>query len=135
MPLTLLGAAMCTLFLAVLLGAWLSALYLLREEPPGGMITGLIHGTLGTATVAMVLLALQGKRAATPHAIPTSAGGFGWTAFAILAATLLGGLTILITHFRRKPISPLLVAAHACGGITGAVILAAYWTTRASFGR
>jgi hypothetical protein len=137
MHLTLLTAAMGTVFLAVLLGAWLSSLYLLREEPPKGMIVGLIHGTLGTATVALVLFALQGPRThQTPHGPHTGgAGSFGWTAFAVLAATLVGGVTILFNHLRGRPIMPLLIAMHACAGVAGAVILAAYYSTPASYGR
>jgi hypothetical protein len=137
MHITLLTAGMGTLFLAILLGAWLSSLYLLREEPPKGMVVGLIHGTLGTATVALVLLALQGPRThATAHGpVTSSAGSFGWTGFVVIAATLAGGLTILFNHLRNRPISPLLIAMHACGGVAGGVILAAYYSTAASFGR
>jgi hypothetical protein len=137
MHLTLLGAAMGTLFVAVLLGTWLSGLYLLREQPPQGMITGLVHGSVGALTVGLLLLALIRPPETMPHPHPHGTGGasFGWMAFVILAGALLGGLTILVTNLRRKQVSILLVAMHACAGIAGAVIMAAYWTTYASFGR
>jgi hypothetical protein len=124
-------AALATSFLALMLGGWLSTIYLLREEAPRGRITGLVHGSLGAATVVLLFLALQGPRRGTT----TGAGGFGWTSFVILALALTGGLAILATHMRRRPVSPVLVAMHACAGLAGAVILAAWWVAPSSYGR
>jgi hypothetical protein len=126
---------MGALFLAVVLGLWLSSLYLLRDEPPKGMITGLIHGTIGAITVALVFLALHKPNTGQGPNAGHGAGGFGWTAFYILVITLAGGLTILISHLSRRRISPLLVAMHATAGIAGAVILCAYWVSPSSYGR
>ena len=134
MHVTFLAGAMAALFLAVVLGLWLSSLYLLREEPPKGMITGLVHGGLGTAVVALVFLALHFPVTSGRNA-GTSAGSFGWTAFYTLLLTLGGGVTILGLNLSRRKISPLLIAMHATLGVAGAVILCAYWVSPSSYGR
>jgi hypothetical protein len=135
MHLTYLAAAMGALFLAVVLGLWLGSLYLLREQPPKGMIVGLIHGIIGAACVALLFWALHGPGTVPGPHFGHAAGNFGWTAFIVLAATLLGGLTILSLRLLRKSISPLLIGMHATAGIAGAVILCAYWVNPGSFGR
>jgi len=129
-------AAVSVMAVAIVLGLWLSSLYLVREEPPKGTpLTGLIHGTIGAITVALVFLALHKPNTGQGPNAGHGAGGFGWTAFYILVITLAGGLTILISHLSRRRISPLLVAMHATAGIAGAVILCAYWVSPSSYGR
>jgi ABC-type transport system involved in cytochrome c biogenesis permease subunit len=135
MHFTLLAAAMGALFVAVVLGLWLSSLYLLRDEPPKGMVTGLVHGTVGAVCVALVFYALNRPNPGPGPTHGHAAGSFGWTAFYTLVITLAGGLTILAMHLTRRKISPVLVAMHATAGIAGAVILCAYWVTPSSYGR
>jgi len=124
--------AIALLSVAVLLGLWLAAGYLIYDTPPRYMgVTGYIHGAVGAACLALLYVALQGPGQDGIHA----AGKFGWTGFVLLAATLLGGLLILSLHLLRRAVSPVVVAMHASVGIAGAVIVLAYWSNHASFGR
>jgi hypothetical protein len=125
-------AALAAMLAAICLGLWLSAMYLIREEPPKTIpVTGMLHGAAGLAAVALLLLALRGP----PRGVHTGAGGFGWTAFGLMAAALAGGLTILTFHLRRKGAPTLLIAMHAMLGIAGGVMLSAWWASPVSFGR
>ncbi len=120
------------LSVAVLLGLWLAAGYMIYDTPPRHVnVTGPLHGAAGALCLALLYMALQGPGRDGAH----SAGKFGWTGFVLLAATFLGGLTILSLHMLRRSISPVLVAMHASVGIAGAVIVLAYWSNHASFGR
>ncbi len=116
------------LCVAVVLGLWLSAQYLIEEAKPAimGRIAA-VHGAAGAACVLLLYLTLH-------HPGPP-AGKFGWTAFVVLAAALAGGVTVLSFHLRGKPVAPALVAMHASAGMAGAVMLAAYYSSPASFGR
>jgi peptidoglycan biosynthesis protein MviN/MurJ (putative lipid II flippase) len=119
-------AAIAILCIAVALGLWLSAQYLIEEKKPPIMSrVAAIHGSAGALCVALLYLSL--------HHAGHSAGKFGWTAFIVLAAALAGGLTILSFHLRGKQINPTLVAMHASAGMAGAVMLAAYFASPASF--
>ena len=124
-------AALAAMVVAVCLGLWLSALYLIREEPPKGIpIVGMIHGTAGAAAVVLLYLALQGP----PRGVHTGGGTFGWISFVFMAMTLAGGVTILTLHLVRRGAPTLLIAAHALLGITGGVMLSAWWSSPVSFG-
>jgi hypothetical protein len=124
-------AAIAAMTLALCLGLWLSALILIREEPPKSIpITAMVHGTAGATAVVLLLLALRGP----PRGVHTGAGGFGWTAFALMATALLGGITILSFHMRKRGAPSLLIAMHAMLGIAGGVMLSAWWASPASFG-
>jgi len=116
------------LCVAVGLGLWLSAQYLIEESTSSlmGRIAP-IHGTAGAILVALLWLSL--------HRPGPPVGKFGWTAFVVLAATLVGGLTILSFNLRGKPPNRTLVAMHAFVGATGAVMVAAYFSTPGSFSR
>jgi hypothetical protein len=121
-------AVVAILCVALALGVWLSMQYLIEERAPPimGRIAA-IHGTAGALCVATLYVALSRPGPAV--------GKFGWSAFVVLAATLAGGLTILSFNLRAKPPSRLLVAIHALAGMTGAVMVAAYFSTPGSFGR
>jgi hypothetical protein len=128
----MLNAAIATMLAALCLGLWLSGLHLVREEPPKTIpVTGMIHGAAGLAAVVLLLLALRGPA----RGVHTGAGSFGWTAFALMAAALAGGITILTFHLRRKGAPTLLIAMHGMLGIAGAVMLSAWWASPASYGK
>jgi hypothetical protein len=125
-------AAMFAMVIAVFLGLWLGALYLIHEEPPKHVPrVGMVHGAAGATAVALLLLALQGPR----RGVHTGAGGFGWTAFTLMALALAGGVTILTLHLRKRGAPTLLIAMHAMLGVAGSVMLSAWWSSPASFGR
>jgi energy-converting hydrogenase Eha subunit A len=113
---------------AVGLGLWLGAQYLILEVPSAkARRIAIAHGIVAAACVALTYVALARPG---PPVI-----GFGWAAWYVLAVTLAGGLTILMFNlFRRVPAKPL-IAAHAMAGLVGAVMLAAYFSTKGSFGR
>jgi hypothetical protein len=129
----MLYAAVAALCIAVPLGLWMSSLHLVRDEPPAGLSrVAAVHGSFGAACVVLLSLALQGPdRRGGGH----GAGGFGWFAFALLAVTLVGGLTILGHYLRGRAAPAVLVAAHAMLGIAGAVMLTAYFSSPVSYGR
>ena len=92
-------AAVTAMLVAVVLGLWLSAKYLIHETPPKGLaLTGIVHGIAGASAVTLMLLALRGPR----RGVHTGAGGCGWASFCLMAGALAGGLTILSFHMRRR---------------------------------
>jgi hypothetical protein len=91
----------------------------------------MIHGASGLAAVVLLGLALRGPA----RGVHTGAGGFGWTAFGLMATALAGGVTILTFHLRRKGAPNLLIAMHGILGIAGGVMLSAWWASPASYGR
>jgi hypothetical protein len=122
-------AAVSVMAVAIVLGLWLGSLYLVRDEPPKAIpITGLLHGAAGATSVVLLLLALRGP----PRGEHTGAGSFGWTAFWLMALALAGGVTILSFHLRRRGAPALLIAMHGMLGISGGLILAAWWASPAS---
>jgi len=124
--------AISAMAVAVCLGLWLSALHLIREEPPKKIpVAGIVHAMAGATAVGTLLFALRGP----PRGVHTGAGGFGWTAFVMLALALAGGVTILSFHLRRRGAPVLLIAMHGMLGIAGGVMLAAWWASPVSFGR
>ena len=125
-------AALAAMGFTILLGMWLGALYLIREEPPKRIpVTGLLHGSAGVLSVVLLLLALRGP----PRGVHTGAGAFGWTGFALLAAALAGGVAILTFHLRRRGAPTLLIAMHGMAGVAGGILLAAWWASPVSYGR
>jgi hypothetical protein len=135
MLLTLLAVTMGVMFVTVVLGLWLSSLYLVNEAPPKSRAVGLIHGGIGAICVTLLYFTLHGPNISKGRNAGHPAGSFGWTAFYVLVIALAGGLTILSLQMTRRRITPLLVAMHATAGIAGAVILCAYWVSPSSYGR
>jgi hypothetical protein len=128
----MLTASLTVTTIVVLLGLWLSSLHLIREEPPRTIpVTGMVHGAAGAVAVVLLLVALQGPR----RGVHTGAGGFGWTAFALMALALAGGVTILTFHLRKRGAPVLLIAMHAMLGIAGGVMLSAWWASPVNFGQ
>jgi hypothetical protein len=118
-------AAIVVLTVAFGLGLWLGCLYMLVERPPGRLTwIGGLHGAAGTAGVGVLLLALHGP----PQGVRLGAGPFGKIAGALLVAALAGGLTVLTTHMRKRPVSVGLVALHGTFAIMGYTLLCTYFS-------
>ena len=81
-----------------------------------------LHGLLGIAGFAALLLALRGP----PRGVTMGVSGFGRFAAVLVAAALLVGLTILRQRLRRRWISTLTLGVHATLAIAGVVVLAGY---------
>jgi hypothetical protein len=127
----MLYATMAALMLAVVFGLWLSSLHLLQEKPPPHIgWVGALHGLVGASCVVLLWITLRRP----VHGTVQSVGGFGWTAFWMLALTLLGGLTIASFYLRKQTPGPVLIALHATLGIGGAVMLAAWYSLPSSYG-
>jgi hypothetical protein len=124
-------AAVSILGIVVLIGLGLGSLYILHETPPKHVMpVGWLHGGLGAAGVATLVLALRGA----PLGVARGAGSFGWVSGVMLLATLAGGLLILLIHMRQRAVPPLLIVMHGTLGIAGYVLLAAYFSSKASYG-
>ena len=121
--------SIAVLGLAVLAGGWLGAQVLMLEEtPPLGLHwKGLAHGATGLAGLAVLVAALWGAAPAL-HAVRMGAGGFGRFSAALIAGAAVIGLTILLQQVRRRPLKPVLIAAHGLLGITGYTLLVTYLT-------
>lgn len=78
-----------------------------------------LHGAVGAASLAVLLLALGGGR--PPGRMGTA--GFGRTAAALLAAALALGLSMAVAAWRGRRPSGALVGAHAGLAIAGLVVL------------
>ena len=124
----MLSIAVAVMCVAVGIGLWLGAQILIIEVPSAHTRkVAIVHGVVAVGCVVLTYVAL------VRPGPPVSA--FGWGAWYILAATLAGGLTILTFNLlRRTPATPL-IAVHAMAGLAGAVMLAAYFSTKGSFGR
>ena len=123
----LLIVAIVILGLVVAAGTWLARGYLLTDEPPAGLNRmGIAHGAAGLAGLAVLVAALPGPL--TAHSIKMGAGKFGTISAVLMAAGLLLGSAILITHLRRKPVSTTLVGVHGLLGISGYTLLVTYLT-------
>jgi len=124
----MLSIAVAVMCVAVGLGLWLGAQHLIVETPSlHARRVAIAHGMVAATCVALTYVALARPG---PPVI-----GFGWAAWYVLAATLAGGLTILAFNLVRRPPAKPLIAAHAMAGLAGAVMLAAYFSTKGSFGR
>lgn len=104
---------------AVVLGGGLAIHFMRGEEmrrPPWPI--GVVHGALGAAGLASLLLVLR-------NGLPPS--GMGTTGFASAAAVLLGIALLLglVIGLRRHRPHGLLVAVHASLAVVGFVVL---WT-------
>ena len=124
-------AAVVAMVVTVALGLWLASLHLIPEKPPQRVpVVGIVHALAGATATGALLLALRGP----PRGVQTGAGSFGWIAFGTMALALLGGLTVLGLHLRRRGAPSLVIAAHALLGITGGVVMAAWYASPSSYG-
>jgi hypothetical protein len=120
--------AIAILTLVVGIGGWLGALYLMIDSPPARLgWPGLLHGAGGAAGVVVMIMALR-THPAGKHAIKMGVGGFGIFAGVLLVAALTVGLTLMLTHLRRRAVSATVVAVHGGLAIVGYVLLLTYLT-------
>lgn len=115
------------LLIATLLGTALAALHLRagRADPPRWPL-GALHGVLGTAGLAALLLALRGP----PRGEAMGVEPFGRIAAVLLAVALLAGLVVLTARLRYRRVPGLAIGIHATLAVSGVVILAAYTLVR-----
>jgi len=112
---------------AVLLGAILATLHLRADGAsrlPSWFLgpAGAMHGLLGAAGLAVLVLALQGP----VRGAATGTASFGTIAAILLATAFAAGLGIALAHLRRARPPGALIGLHALLAISGVVILAAY---------
>lgn len=109
------------LALAALLGLLLAALHAGR---PGRVpwSLGALHGGLGAAGTALLLLSLGGPA----RGAATGTAGFGRVAAWALLAALLLGASAVVARLRRRPIPVLLIGLHATVAMMALAVLAAY---------
>lgn len=107
--------------LAVVLGIVLATLHLRPEGPRPPWQLGNVHGVVGAAGFALLLIALGGA----PRGLINGTAQFGVFAAALFALALLAGLSLFgVLVAGRRP--GFLMAVHAGLAIAGFVVLAAY---------
>ncbi len=123
-------AAVLILGFTVLLGLTLGGFYLLRDTPPAqAPVIGWAHGAAGAIGLVVLWQALGHAQ----RTMPQGASAFGSLSALLLVVAFLGGLVILVTHLRRRPVSLLLVAMHGSIGIAGYILLSAYFSSPVSY--
>ncbi|PPQ36572.1 hypothetical protein [Rhodopila globiformis] len=117
----MLSLAVTLLTIAVVLGTGL-ALWHLRATDDAGrppMAVGVVHGCLGAAGLAVLLVVLQGP----PRGVSAGAGAFGPTAAIMFSAALAFGL---VMWSRRRNTPVVLMAIHSGIAITAYVLFVAW---------
>jgi hypothetical protein len=118
----LLSVAVTLLSIAVLFGTGLALWHLRATDgvslrPP--LAAGLVHGSIGAAGLAVLLLVLRGPA----RGVGAGVGSFGSTAAILFGAALLTGMVVLL---RRRRASTVMMAIHSGFAITGYVLLLAW---------
>jgi hypothetical protein len=90
------------------------------QRPPRAACVA--HGLVGTAGLALLLLALRGR----PRGALAGASSFGLQAAVLLSAALLAGIAIAILGRLRSRTARNAIFVHALLAITGYVMLIAY---------
>jgi hypothetical protein len=83
---------------------------------------GMLHGVMGIAAFAMLLVGLAGPA----RGVAEGAGAFGNFAAVFVGIAVLLGLVLFSARIRRRPPSMLVVGLHASVAVGGLVMLAAY---------
>ena len=107
---------------AALAGSVLAGLHFRPQGPPSfAGAAGVVHGLVGAAGLAALLLALG-----RPDAVrPPGTDAFRRLAAVLLGLALLGGAVVGLAGRRRKRLAPGLVGVHAALAIAGLAVLAA----------
>ena len=82
-------------------------------------MVGILHGVIGAAGLAVLLLALRGP----PRGVAAGAASFGPTAGWLFGAALLSGAVV---YLRRRKGVAVMMAIHAGMAITGYALLLAW---------
>jgi hypothetical protein len=104
---------------AVAAGSLLALCFMRDISKP---LLGALHGALGAAGLALLLLTLQGPRRGEAMGV----GSFGFFAAVLLALALVFGLFVLLLLRRASPAAGFMIAVHATMAITGYVLLLAW---------
>jgi hypothetical protein len=118
----LLGLAVLSLTIVVLLGAALAIQILRRPAQVPLRLLAWLHGIAALLSYAVLLVALTGA----PRGTATGTQFFGITAAILLLVAAAIGLVSLLLHERRKRMPGIAIGAHASVAIFGYVILAVY---------
>jgi hypothetical protein len=111
------------LLIAASLGTALAALHLrVGNSRPPRPEPGALHGLLGVAGLAALLLALRGP----PRGEAMGVGAFGRISAMLLGIAVVAGLVVLIARLRYRRAPSLVIGIHATIAVSGVVILAAY---------
>ena len=117
----MLSLALVILSATVVLGIALALLRLRGPSAPPWMI-GALHGLLGAAGLATLILALRGP----PRGVVTGVASFGAIAAVLAVGALVAGLGIVTLARRSGRGIGLMIAVHGTVAITAYVLLAAY---------
>lgn len=120
----MLALAFGLLCAAVVIGAGLAILFVRRPAatPPPGTIARAVpvaHAALGAASLVALTVALRRRLPAARM----GTAGFGPIALGLLALTLVLGLILALTAWRRHRPTAVLVGAHASLAIAAFVVL------------
>jgi hypothetical protein len=102
------------------LGVTLALLYLRGTTQVRGL--GLVHGTVGAAGFALLVIVLQGPRRGDALGV----GSFGTAAAVLFAVALALGPFIPLLMKRLPRTAGLVIATHAGAAITGFVLFMAW---------
>jgi hypothetical protein len=103
----------------VALGTTLALLYLRGRRM---WFVAIVHGVVGAAGLALLVLALRGPR----HGDAMGAGSFGSIAAVLFGVALAFGLSVPLLRTRSPRIGGVVIATHASVAITGFVLLLAW---------
>ena len=120
---TVLGAALTVLVIAVLLGSWLAVLHFDGRMPDRvPWVLALTHAAVALGGFALLALALQGPTRGADQ----GTGRFGLAAAVLFALAIAVGLAILLRFRVGRKKAAGLVGLHAMLAVIAIVILAAY---------
>lgn len=117
----MLSVAFILISTSVLSGSVVALLHLRGTAYPRPL-SGVLHGVLGLAGLAALILALRGP----PRGIDAGVGAFGAVAAVLAAAALVVGVGVLALLRYRPQIAGLAIVLHATLAITAYVVLLAY---------
>jgi hypothetical protein len=98
------------------------ALRYLRGASPRRPVFGIVHGVVGVAALALLVMSLQGPR----HGDAMGVGSFGLAASVLFAIALTIGLCIPLLATRSLRVTGAVIAAHASLAVTAYVLFLAW---------
>ena len=119
---TLLGIAVLSFTIVVLLGATLAIQILRRPTHAPSRALAWLHGIAALLSYGVLAVALMGSR----RGAETGTQYFGLAAAILLLVAAIIGLLSLVLHYRRKRVPGVAISIHASVAVFGYVILAVY---------